>query len=143
IKSKYLSLKAYTKANALVGLSNKIVSKLKEQFPDKNCVRIPSSPVSYPVNQNKVDQIWSAHAHKTLVLQASYLGKDKGHDVTIVAAKLVAKYNSPVHLLLPGNGSEAEDLTEQDQGLKDVFFMSHPAEMRTWFASANLFIHPS
>jgi glycosyltransferase involved in cell wall biosynthesis len=143
IKNKYLSLKAYEKAHTLIGLSNKIVSTLNNQFTEQCCVRIPSSPVSYPVNQNKVDQIWSAHGHKTLVLQASYLGTQKGFDVTIEAAKILEKNNAPIHLLLLGNGPETENLKKQAQNLDNVFFMSHQEDMGTWFASANLLIHPS
>lgn len=143
VQDKYLLLKSYTKAHSLIGLSNTIVNNLKAQFPEQNCVRIPSSPVSYPVNQNKVDQIWSAHAYKTLILQATNLGKEKGYDVTIDAAKILEQANIPVHLLLLGNGSETERLKNQAQGLSNVFFMSHQKDMGTWFASANFLIHPS
>ena len=143
IKNKYLSLKAYEKAHALIGLSNKIVTTLNKQFEDQCCVRIASSPVSYPVNQNKVDQIWSAHSHKTLVLQAGYVGKKKGFDVTIEAAKILQQKNIPVHLLLLGDGPETETLKKQAKGLENVFFLSHQKDMGTWFASANLLIQPS
>jgi|TARA_R110000850_G_scaffold137248_4_gene258492 glycosyltransferase involved in cell wall biosynthesis len=143
VKDKYISLKAYTKAHTLVGLSNKTVSTLNKQFEDQCCVRIASSPVSYPVNQNKVDQIWSAHGHKPLVLQAGYVGKSKGFDVTIEAAKILEQNNIQVHVLLLGDGPETETLKKQAQGLENIFFMSHQKDMGTWFASANLLIQPS
>lgn len=143
VSNKYLLLKTYQKAKALVGISHKIVRNLEAQFKTKRCIRIPSSPISYPVNQNKVDQIWSAHAYKTLVLQASYLGQQKGFDTSIEAAKLLENEKTPVHFLFLGSGPEKENLKKQASGLSNVFFMSKQEDMGTWFASANMLIHPS
>tara|TARA_R110002072_G_scaffold140765_5_gene285172 strand:+ start:92 stop:1135 length:1044 start_codon:yes stop_codon:yes gene_type:complete len=143
VPNKYLLLKTYRKAKALVGVSSQVVKNLHTQFIDKLCIKIPSSPVSYPVNQNKVDQIWSAHAHKTLVLQASYLGPQKGFDTSIEAAKLLEKNNTPVHFLFLGSGPEEENLQKQAAKLSNVFFMGKQDDIGTWFASANMLIHPS
>ena len=143
IPNKYLLLKTYQKAKALVGVSNHVVKNLQNQFTDKLCIRIPSSPITYPVNQNKVDQIWSAHGFKTLVLQASYLGQQKGFDTSIEAAKLLEKNNTPVHFLFLGDGPEKENLQKQADGVTNTFFMSKQDDMGTWFASANILIHPS
>lgn len=143
LPSKYLLLKAYQKAHTLVGLSAKLVENLHTQFPKSTCIKIPSSPISYPVNQNKVDQIWSAHAHKTLILQASFLGKDKGFDTSIEAAKLLEERGSAVHFLFLGNGPERENLQKQANNVSNVFFMSQQDDMGSWFASANMLIHPS
>ncbi len=143
VLNKYFSTKAYQNAQALVGLSTSIVNRLKAKFSLKTCIKIPSSPVTYPVNQNKVDQIWSSHGYKFLVMHATSLEKHKGFDVTLNAAKILQEKSSPVHFLLLGNGPQEEDLRKQAVGLNNVFFMSKQKDMGTWFASANLLIHPS
>ncbi|MFT6029690.1 MAG: glycosyltransferase involved in cell wall biosynthesis [Oleiphilaceae bacterium] len=141
--NKYFSTKTYQNAQALVGLSTSIVKNLTAKFSDKDCIKIPSSPVSYPVNQNKVDQIWSSHAYKFLVLHATSLETHKGFDVTINAARILQEKNSPIHFLLLGSGPQEVDLRKQAEGLTNVFFMSKQQDMGTWFASANLLVHPS
>jgi glycosyltransferase involved in cell wall biosynthesis len=143
LTNKYFSTKTYEKAKALVGLSTSIVDTLKAKFTDKNCIKIPSSPVIYPVNQNKVDHIWASHGYKFLVMQATSLEKHKGFDVTINAARILQDKNIPVHFLLLGSGPQEENLRKQAQGLNNVFFMSKQQDMGTWFASANLLVHPS
>jgi len=141
--NKYFSTKTYQNAHTLVGLSTSIVNKLLAKFSHKDCVKIPSSPVSYPINQNKVDQIWSSHGYKFLVMQATSLEKHKGFDVSLNAARILQEKNSPVHFLLLGNGPQEVNLRKQAEGLNNVFFMSKQEDMGTWFASANLLIHPS
>jgi glycosyltransferase involved in cell wall biosynthesis len=143
LKNKYFSNLAYRRASALVGLSTEIIKVLQSTHRDKKCVKIPSSPVKYPVNQNKVDQIWSAHGYKFLVMQAANLLKHKGFDVTLKAARILQDQGSEVHFLLLGSGPEKEALQAQAQGLNNVSFMGKQNDMGTWFASANLFIHPS
>tara|TARA_R110001592_G_scaffold66617_3_gene204614 strand:+ start:7042 stop:8073 length:1032 start_codon:yes stop_codon:yes gene_type:complete len=143
VLNKYFSTKAYENAHALVGLSTSIVNALKAKFSHKKCVKIPSSPVTYPLNQNKVDQIWSSHAYKFLVMHATSLEKHKGFDVTLNAARILQEKNSPVHFLLLGSGPQEVDLRNQAEALHNVFFMSTQQDMGTWFASANLLIHPS
>ena len=143
IKSKYFSNLAYQKARALVGLSAEIVKVMQAAHPNKKCLKIPSSPVNYPGNQNKVDQIWSAHGYKFLVIQAGNLLKHKGFDVTLKAARLLQEQGLDMHFLLLGEGPEKEALMKQAEGLKNVSFMGKQNDMGTWFASANLLIHPS
>ena len=99
--------------------------------------------MTYPLNQNKVDQIWSSHAYKFLVMHATSLEKHKGFDVTLNAARILQEKNSPVHFLLLGSGPQEVDLRNQAEALHNVFFMSTQQDMGTWFASANLLIHPS
>ena len=73
LKNKFLSKTAYINASAIVGLSNEIVSKIKNRYPNANTFKIPSSPVTYPVDQNKVDTIWRQFANKFIVIQAANL----------------------------------------------------------------------
>lgn len=141
--NKNVSIKAYKKAGALVGLSSAIVTTLENQFPDKACYRIPSSGIAYPIDQNKVDQIWSSHGYKFLVMQATLMDQKKGVDVTLEAARMLQKKNMEVHFLLLGSGPQKQDLMQQAKDLNNVFFMSKQDDMGTWFASANLLVHPS
>lgn len=151
LKNKYFSNLAYQRAKALVGLSSEIIKVMQACHPAKKCVKIPSSPINYPVNQNKVDQVWSAHGYKFLIIQAGNLLKQKGFDVTLEAARLIQENTqedaqeqaSSVHFLLLGNGPEKDALSKQAQGLNNVSFMGKQDDMGTWFASANLLIHPS
>lgn len=143
IKNKYFSNLAYQKASALAGLSNEIVKVIQTAHPNKKCLKIPSSPVNYPVNQNKVDQIWSAHGYKFLVIQAGNLVKHKGFDVTLKAARQLQDQGMDLHFLILGEGPEKENLVKQAQGLNNVSFMGKQNDMGTWFASANLLIQPS
>lgn len=143
LTDKYFSTKTYQKAAALIGISSPIVTSLQHKFNQKPCFKIPSAPVVYPVNQNKVDQIWASHAFRFLVLQASTLEKHKGFDVTLKAAKLLQDKNSQIHFLLLGKGPLEESLIKEAESLKNVFFMSKQIDMGTWFASANILIHPA
>jgi len=143
LKKQYFSNLAYQRAKALVGLSSEIIKLMQASHPAKKCLKIPSSPINYPVNQNKVDQIWSAQGYKFLIIQASNLLKHKGFDVTLKAARILQEQGCDVHFLLLGSGPEKADLQAQAEGLKNVSFMGKQDDMGTWFASANLFIHPS
>lgn len=143
LNTKFISTKSYQNARAIIALSTDILQSIKQKFPDLPSYKIPSSPISYPVNQNKVDQIWSSHGYKFLVMHATRLTKHKGFDVTIEAARILQDKQSPVHFLLLGNGPDKELLQKQAEGLDNVFFMSNQVDMGTWFASANVLIHPS
>lgn len=143
LKKKYFSNLAYQRASALVGLSNEIVMVMQSAHPNKKCLRIPSSPVNYPVDQNKVDQIWSAHGYKFLVIQAGNLLKHKGFDVTLQSARLLQEQGIDLHFLILGEGPEKDALMKQAEGLSNVSFLGKQSDMGTWFASANLLIHPS
>ncbi len=143
LTNKYFSTKTYEKAHALVGLSTSIIEVLSTKFSNKLCIKIPSSPIVYPVNQNKVDQIWASHGYQFLVMHATSLEKHKGYDVTLNAARILQEKNCPFHFLILGSGPQEANLRKQAEGLNNVFFMSKQKDMGTWFASANLLIHPS
>ena len=145
LKNKWLSKLAYNNASVVVGLSNEIVSKIKERHPDARIEKIPSSPVTYPIDQNKVDVIWRQFPNKFLVIQAANLLKHKGHDVTLKAAKLLQKTTPNVHIALLGDGEQRETLeayTKEHQ-LTNLSFMGKQNHMGDWFAAADLLIHPS
>ena len=143
LKNKWLSRLAYNKASALIGLSAEIVSKLQEFHPVDKIHKIPSSPVSYPIDQNKVDQIWNQFKGKFIVIHAANILKHKGFDVTVAAAKLLGVKNPRIQFLLLGDGPEREKLEQQTQGLTNICFMGKQKDMGSWFAAADLLIHPS
>lgn len=143
LKNKWLSRLAYNKASALIGLSAEIVSKLQEFHSVDKIHKIPSSPVSYSIDQNKVDQIWNQFKGKFIVIHAANILKHKGFDVTVAAAKLLGVKNPRVQFLLLGDGPEREKLEQQTQGLTNIRFMGKQKDMGSWFAAADLLIHPS
>ncbi|WP_027697997.1 glycosyltransferase family 4 protein [Vibrio litoralis] len=143
LKDKWLSKIAYRKASALIGLSAEIVSKLQEFHPVDKIHKIPSSPVSYSVDQSKVEQIWNQFKGKFIVIHAANILKHKGFDVTVAAAKLLGVKNPRVQFLLLGDGPEREELERQTQGLTNICFMGKQKDMGSWFAAADLLVHPS
>lgn len=143
LKNKWLSNLAYRKAAALIGLSRKIVSDLTQQHSAQKIFKIPSSPVSYPIDQNKVDQLWNEFRGKFIVIHAANMLKHKGFDVTVTAAKLLGVKNPRVQFLLLGDGPEREALEQQCRGLTNVRFMGRQNDMGSMFAAADLLIHPS
>ncbi|WP_153445916.1 glycosyltransferase family 4 protein [Vibrio algicola] len=143
MKNKWLSKLAYRKASALIGLSGEIVSKLSE-FNDINKIyKIPSSPVSYSYEQNNVDDILNRYRGKFIVIHAANMLKHKGFDVTVAAAKALGVQNPRVQFLLLGDGPEREKLEQEATGLTNIQFMGKQRDMGTWFAAADLLIHPS
>ncbi|MGO1191262.1 glycosyltransferase family 4 protein [Vibrio casei] len=143
LKNRWLSKLAYKKASALVGLSREIVVRLQEFHPADKIYKIPSSPVSYPVDQNKVDQIWNQFRGKFIVIHAANILKHKGFDVTLSAAKILGIKNPRVQFLLLGDGPERENLEQQAHGLTNIRFMGKQSDMGSWFAAADLLVHPS
>lgn len=143
LKKKWLSQLAYSKASALIGLSNEIVSQLKKRHPSQAHYLIPSSPVSYPVDQQQVEQIKQRFKGKFLVIQAANLLKHKGHNVSINAAKALAQCCPNVHIALLGDGPEKDTLQQQAQGLNNLSFEGKQSNMGDWFAAADMLIHPS
>ncbi|MGB2080112.1 MAG: glycosyltransferase family 1 protein, partial [Vibrio sp.] len=87
---------AYNRASALVGLSSAIVSRLEEHFDSSKIYKIPSSPVSYPVDQNKLDQIWNRYRGKFIIIQAAKMLEHKGFDTTIQAARSLCSVTPPI-----------------------------------------------
>jgi glycosyltransferase involved in cell wall biosynthesis len=145
LKDKWLSKSAYNNASAIVGLSNEIVAKVKERHPCANLFKIPSSPVDYPVDQERVDAITRQFSNKFIVIQAANLLKHKGHDVTLKAAKQLKSTNENIQFVLLGDGPEREALEQyaQKNELTNVSFMGKQSSMGEWFAAADLLIHPS
>ncbi|OOE87412.1 glycosyl transferase [Salinivibrio siamensis] len=143
LKKKWLSQLAYRKASALVGLSSEIIHQLEKRHPDAKLVKIPSSPVTYPVSQDKVEQINAHFRGKFLVIHAANMYAHKGFDVTIEAARLLADTSPDIQFCLLGDGKERDALEAQAQGLTNVQFMGKQANMGDWFAAADLLVHPS
>ncbi|WP_025675329.1 glycosyltransferase family 4 protein, partial [Salinivibrio socompensis] len=143
LKKKWLSQLAYRKASALVGLSSEILHQLEKHHPDANLVKIPSSPVTYPVSQAKVEQIKAQFSDKFLVIHAANMYAHKGFDVTIEAARLLADISPDIQFCLLGDGKEREALEAKAKGLHNVHFAGKQTNMGDWFTAADLFVHPS
>ncbi len=143
MKKKWLANQAYKNTSALVGLSNMIASKIQEAYPDKLLEIIPSSPVSYPVNEDNVKLIKQQFRGKFLVIHAANMLKHKGFDVTLGAAKLLQENGSPVHFALLGDGKERAILEQHADDLTNVTFMGKQSNMGDWFSAADLLVHPS
>ncbi|WP_413477799.1 glycosyltransferase family 4 protein [Vibrio hibernica] len=143
MKDKWLSKLAYRKASALIGLSREIVTRMSEFNPLNKIHKIPSSPVHYTIDQNKVDEISSRYRGKFIVIHAANMLKHKGFDVTVSAAKKLGIQNPRVQFLLLGDGPEREKLEREATGLTNIQFMGKQRDMGNWFAAADLLIHPS
>jgi len=143
LKKKWLSQLAYRKASALVGLSSEIIHQLEKRYPDAKLVKIPSSPVTYPVSQDKVEKIKAQFHGKFLVIHAANMYAHKGFDVTIEAARLLANTSPNIQFCLLGDGKEREALELQAKGLSNVHFAGKQTNMGDWFAAADLLVHPS
>lgn len=143
LKKKWLNQFAYRKASALVGLSSEILRQLEKHHPAAQRVKIPSSPVSYPVSPFRVEEIKSRFPRQFLVIHAANMYAHKGFDVTIEAARKLAKQDTNIQFCLLGDGKERASLEAQAQGLTNVHFMGKQTNMGDWFSAANLLVHPS
>ena len=127
----------------MVGLNREMVLKIEEIYHHSKVYRIPSSPINYPIDQNKVDQIWNQFRGKFIVIHSAEMMKNKGFDDTVSAAKLLGVSNPRVQFLLLGDGPEREALEHEARGLTNVSFMGKQRDIGTRFASADLLIHPA
>jgi len=143
LKNKWISIKAYKRASAIVGLSSAIVDAVKVRYPNANIYKIPSSPVSYPINRIQLSDIINEFADKFIVILAGNLLAHKGHYTAVEAARLLENKLPKVHFIFVGDGPEKDNLLDQASELKNITFVGKQTDMGTWFAAANLFIHPS
>lgn len=143
LKKKWLANKAYSGASALVGLSDAITEQLQLIYKDNLLYKIPSSPVSYSIQHDKVDEIKSSFSNRFIVLQASNLLVHKGHNTTLEAARLLNETHKNIQFVILGDGPERMQLEEKAKKLNNVTFVGKQVDMGNWFAAADLFIHPS
>ncbi|WPC74230.1 glycosyltransferase family 4 protein [Vibrio porteresiae] len=143
MKKKWLATQAYSNANAVIGLSSDIVQKVHDAYPNIQTFKIPSSPVTYPVDAVALEKIQTQFSGKFLVIHAANMLKHKGFDVTIGAAKLLEKTHPDIHFALLGDGKERADLEQQAGSLSNLTFMGKQSNMGTWFAAADMQVHPS
>ena len=143
LKKKWLANLAYLKAAAVVGLSTEIVRKVTDAYPAAITYKIPSSPVTYTVDELSVKAIKDRFAGKFLVIHGANMLKHKGFDVTISAAKLLEHSKHPIHICLLGDGPEKKTLEVQAKGLTNISFEGKQSNMGDWFEAADLQIHPS
>ncbi|WP_082873246.1 glycosyltransferase family 4 protein [Oleiphilus sp. HI0079] len=141
-KDKWFSNIAYRKAACIVCVSHAVESVVRAQFPDTSTNVVNDSPISYPVDENLLSSLCSKYQDKFVVIQAAKLYKHKGFDVTISAAKRLAKHTD-IHFCLLGDGPELKALQEQASGLKNVEFLGRQNDMGTWFARADVVVLPS
>jgi glycosyltransferase involved in cell wall biosynthesis len=143
LKKKWLANLAYSKAQAVVGLSTEIVQRVNDAYPALQTYKIPSSPVQYPVDEKSVESIKQRFPGRFLVIQAANMLKHKGFDVTIAAAKKLEEAGLPIQLCLLGDGPERLTLEQEASGLNNVSFEGKQSNMGDWFNAADLQIHPS
>lgn len=143
LKDKWLSNLAYNKASALIGLSNEIVSRIRERHSSASIHKIPSSPVVYTVNKQQVEQIKQQFLDKFIVVQAANMLKHKGFNLTVDAARSIEKTNPDIHFILLGDGKEKASLEKQADGLTNITFAGKQSNMGDWFTAADLLIHTS
>lgn len=145
LKEKKLLRRSYRHASAVVGLSGVIAERVREATNHPNIHIIPSSPVSYPVDEQQVAAIKTRFADKFIVIQAGNLLRHKGFDVTVKAAKKLQEQAPQVQLVLLGDGPEKTALKAAAEGLTNITFAGkQPREaMGNWFVAADLQIHPS
>ena len=143
LKRKTMLMRAYTKASRVVGLSAAIKQEINKTLPGISVDIIPSSPVTYPVNTNSVQQIKARFEDKIIVLQAGKLLKHKGFDVTLECAKILQETHPNIHFCLLGDGPEKAHLVSNSQQLSNVSLEGNQSNMGDWFAAADMIIHPS
>lgn len=143
LKKKWLSSFAYSHASAVVGLSHEIVEKVTQTYPMLSTYKIPSSPVTYPIDSESLHMLKRRFDGKFLVIHAANMLKHKGFDVTIEAAKQLKERAPDVQICLLGDGPERSTLEMQAQGLTNVSFEGKQSNMGDWFAAADLQVHPS
>ncbi len=139
----WLANLAYSKSAAVIGLSSEIVNKIKEVYPSLVSYKIPSSPVSYPVNNKTVETIKKRFADKFLVIHAANMLQHKGFNITVGAAKLLQSSAPSIHICLLGDGIERQSLELQAEGLTNISFEGEQSNMGDWFTAADLQVHPS
>ncbi|PMG05812.1 glycosyl transferase [Vibrio breoganii] len=137
------SYRQYRAASVLVGLSRVICDCLKEACPDSKVERIPSSPVTYSVDEESVKKIRSSYNNKALVIQAANMYEHKGFDVSIRAAEIIEKSHPEVQFVFLGDGRMRQELEKQASELSNVHFAGKQTNMGDWFAAADLMIHPA
>ncbi|MGR5120676.1 glycosyltransferase family 4 protein [Vibrio astriarenae] len=143
ISSKWITKQAYRQACALVGLSQPIVQQLYMVSKQQNVTRIPSSPVSYSTNADRVADIRRQFAGKFIVIQAANMLKHKGFCTSIEAANQLYAGYPDIHFCFIGDGIERHNLEKQASNLDNVSFVGKQSNMGDWFEAADIQIHPS
>lgn len=143
MKKKLLANMAYRRATAVVGLSREIVRRISEAYPVLTTYQIPSSPVSYPVDETEAASIRQRFENKYLVIHAANMLTHKGFDVTIEAARHLEQSHPEIHFALLGDGKERATLETLATGLSNLSFVGKQSNMGSWFRAADLQVHPS
>ncbi|NAW58818.1 MULTISPECIES: glycosyltransferase family 4 protein [unclassified Vibrio] len=143
MKKKWLANMAYRRAMAVVGLSREIVRRISEAYPVLTTYQIPSSPVSYPVDETEAASIRQRFENKYLVIHAANMLTHKGFDVTIEAARRLEQSHPEIHFALLGDGKERTTLETLATGLSNLSFVGKQSNMGSWFRAADLQVHPS
>ncbi|MPW37518.1 glycosyltransferase family 4 protein [Vibrio sp. B1Z05] len=141
LKSK--SYRQYRKAAALVGLSTAICQQLKEVSAETKIEKIPSSPIDYPSDTRKIQDIKARFGNRALVIQAANMYEHKGFDVSIKAAEIVEKIAPEIQFVFLGDGRMKATLELQASHLSNVCFVGKQSNMGDWFSAADLMIHPA
>ena len=143
LKTSWLANQAYGRAAALVGLSNEIVRRIQTAHPMATTYRIPSSPVSYPVDHEAVADIRRRFGDRFLVIHAATMLPHKGFDVTIEAARHLERSHPDIRFALLGEGRQSEALKRQAGPLSNLEFVGAQSDMGAWLAAADILAHPA
>ncbi|WP_086774375.1 glycosyltransferase family 4 protein [Vibrio coralliirubri] len=143
LKKRFFANLAYSKASSIVGLSSEIVNEIKDKYPNKDIYKIASSPVSYNVNDQSLENLKQRFENKFLIIHAANMVKHKAFDVSIKAMKQLSQTHDHIHLALLGDGKERDNLERIADGATNISFEGKQSNMGDWFAAAQLQIHPS
>ncbi|WP_036824839.1 glycosyltransferase family 4 protein, partial [Photobacterium sanctipauli] len=143
LRNRWLLKKGYEKAGATIGLSQSIVNRIKDKLPASTPYRIPSSPVTYPVNKSQVEEIKAQYQDKFVIIQAANIVAYKGFEVTIEAAKCLQKQYPNIQFVFLGDGNLREELENKTKHLSNVHFVGKQRNMGDWFTVADMQVHTS
>lgn len=134
---------SYKGASAFIGISSKICEVLRAYEPSVDCYQIPSSPVSYAIDPQRVIEIKKRYKNKFLVIHAASLLEHKGFDTTIAAARRLKETEPSIHFAVLGEGPEKEHLIKTSSDLTNIDWLGKQHDMGNWFEAADALILPS
>lgn len=135
---------SYAKADYQVAISSAIKNILEVQNPSVPTCLIPSSPVSYPVDEAKVEQYQNQLGKDHFfVVHAAKMLSHKAFDITIQAALILSQTAPSVQILLLGDGPLEKDIRKQAASLPNVKFLGKQRDMGNWFKIADVLMLPS
>lgn len=144
IKENFATKWSYSHADHQIAISSAIRKILEKQNPSVTASLIPSSPVSYTYEQEKIDQYRKQFGTESfIVIHAAKMLSHKAFDVTLQAAGLLSEKDPSIQILLLGDGPLQDEIKKQSLSLSNVHFLGKQNDMGNWFRVANTLILPS